>query len=176
VRYRGIAFAGKMGSGKSTATDHLVDHHGASAYSLGYYVRQYLIEELDMDPEEVFAKPTPDHVRDKLQEVGHGMREDDPDYWLRQLMDDIELECEEDEFIVVDDVRYDNESHALAKAGFFVVHLSTLDDDREQHGADHPSDDGLSDDGWVDYYISSFLGDTEYICNSMDYIMEDFFL
>jgi len=144
-RYRGVAFCGKMGSGKSTAADYLVDNYGASAYSLGYYVRQYLIENLEMDPEDVFAKPTPDYVRDMLQNVGHGLREYNEDIWLDQLLSDIETECELDEFLVVDDVRYDNEVRGLQGAGFYIVHLYRAQDHETPHGANHPSEDGLTE-------------------------------
>lgn len=66
------------------------------------------------------------------------MRENDPDYWVRKLVDEIERRYAfGDRIFFVDDVRYQNEFDTLADMGFTMIRVegngNTLTDEQKNH-------------------------------------------
>jgi hypothetical protein len=143
--YRNIALTGKMGSGKSTIADVLMNTYGYRTLSFASPLKGLVIE---ADPLVMYESlhgtvtPVPIHlsdvlasgktfeeakrkypeVRRSLQRIGQGIRRIDPDYWVRNLMERV-LDVPSGTPIVVPDVRYPNELEALAKNGFKTVRV-----------------------------------------------------
>lgn len=64
-----------------------------------------------------------DRYRPLLQAWGALRRQQDPDYWLKQVEDLLEQRGMDKQIIVVDDCRYDNEYAMLKRRGFLFVLL-----------------------------------------------------
>ena len=111
-----IALTGRMRSGKDSVGDYLVTRYGFTKYALGDGVR--LVCRL-LYPETV-AKGKP---RQLYQAVGQGMRQIDPNVWLKYVARNIERDGLEN--IVITDVRQQNEVDMLQRAGFIVVRVNT---------------------------------------------------
>lgn len=115
-----IAFVGKMGAGKSTAAERL---------GVFRYERLSFAEELRTIAVRLYGKEARND-RDILQRLGHGMRQIDPDIWVRPF---------EKAFrhswgiraggnlpglrATVDDCRYPNELEKLRELGFITVRV-----------------------------------------------------
>jgi dephospho-CoA kinase len=143
-----IAFAGKFYSGKSTCAQYADATYDMVLWSFGDYVRNELIESGEATKEEVYAARKSEAVRIKLQTLGEARREENPDYWVNQLLSDIDTIDIED--ICVDDMRYENEAEALRDAGFKLVYVectNLLDPDDPKR--DHESEHGL--DNWMEW-------------------------
>jgi hypothetical protein len=98
-------------------------------------------------------------VRRTLQRMGEGIREYDPDFWLRILLDKVEAADTWNMPVVVSDVRYPNEADALKARGFRMVRvvrpgIPTVEKFRQHISetalADYPADDVLSNSGTLD--------------------------
>jgi hypothetical protein len=69
------------------------------------------------------AKDEMPEVRRTLQKMGEGIREFDPDFWLRLLLDKVDAADKWNMPVVVSDVRYPNEADALKAKGFRTVRV-----------------------------------------------------
>jgi hypothetical protein len=69
------------------------------------------------------AKDEMPEVRRTLQKMGEGIREFDPDFWLRLLLDKVDAADKWNMPVVVSDVRYPNEADALKAKGFRMVRI-----------------------------------------------------
>lgn len=107
-----IAFAGKMGSGKSTAAAILVSK-GFSKLSFADPLYNILYFAQDQ-----IGKP---HEKDRwfLQNVGSWARQNDKDVFVNLLIE-ASKGCK---FAVVDDLRYENELNALKQDGWYCVKI-----------------------------------------------------
>ena len=128
--------AGKSGSGKDVAADHICDRYGykkvAVADAIRDEVANFLYELIegtqdthfqdgphvapvrDAFTEMVYAKPTSHPIRVLLQWWGvEYRRSQDPDYWVKQLV----AKMPEENFVVVSDVRLPIEMDAIHAAG-----------------------------------------------------------
>lgn len=110
-----IAFVGKAGSGKSTATSWMVEHFGCEKLSFAA-------------PLKIMCDTTTD--RDMLQRVGVGVRELIPDGWVNLLRDKLKHSADGYEWRpkVIDDCRFPNEYWALKAEGFVFVEVLADED------------------------------------------------
>lgn len=129
-----IGLAGLMGSGKDAVADILVDMGGYVKYGFGYALRYEIADILKTrecpddypdnlrdiaelyygKPEKLWQKPTPPLMRILLQEHGSEYRRaQDPDYWVRQVMEAIFLLPK----VVLTDVRFENEYRMVKEDG-----------------------------------------------------------
>lgn len=113
-----IAFIGGMGSGKTTAALHLVEHHG--------YVRSSFAEPLKSAAAELWDNPQRAH----LQQLGKAVRSIDPDTLVEPIRTLIDFHHDGGLPVVIDDLRYPNEYWALRELGFKIVKISSRDEDR----------------------------------------------
>jgi hypothetical protein len=137
-----IALVGKARSGKDTIANHLVEWYGYTRVAFADPLKDMalrlnpwismpnppypdgatmrladMVEHLGWDR----AKDDFPEVRRILQECGQGVREIDPEFWIRAAMARI-AKCRTP--VVVSDCRYSNESITLARADFTVVRVT----------------------------------------------------
>lgn len=135
-----IGLLGRKRSGKDTFAARLVDAHGFTRYAfadalkdaalaldpiigqqdlghqfpgtvrLSHHVRQYGWEAAKEHPE----------VRRTLQNMGVGVRNLDPDFWLRHVVDVVRSMGEN---AVITDVRFPNEADAIHALGGYLVRI-----------------------------------------------------
>ncbi len=165
--YNGVAISGKAGAGKSEfgrVLEQRLAHDGLASGHLAFG---------DFVKEEAFrlfgVKKGDDGAREVLVRHGHGMRDADPDYWVKQLAVAHESLMAYGVTSVVTDVRYRNEYEWSKAAGLLLVRVDTLPMDRmvclvkrgEQSDfafSDHPSEVDL-DDAEFDYRFWNPHGD-----------------
>jgi hypothetical protein len=109
-----IAFIGRAGAGKTTAAELLVKHFGYDRLSFAA-------------PLKVACGTTTD--RSLLQNVGTGVRELCPDFWVNLFIHDL-YDGDRAIPIVVDDCRFPNEAHRLGIEGFTVIRVAAASGDR----------------------------------------------
>lgn len=106
-----VALCGKMGSGKSYVSTHLVNINYIRL-GFGDAVKKYCKEIFNMDYKD----------RQLLQKFAKSMRDIDPDVWVKYIENKINLLDSSD--IIVDDVRYPNEYNFLKKKKFIIIKLN----------------------------------------------------
>lgn len=169
MSYRSIALIGKARSGKDSTCAALVGGYAFTRLALadplkemalrmdpliptghGVHVRlSKLIEDVGWE----YAKTHYPEVRRFLQHTGQTIRENDPYYWVRILMDKVDSAEKWNMPVVVTDVRYRNEAEALRLRGFLMVRVqrpdlvSTDTHDSENELNDYPTDETLINDG-----------------------------
>lgn len=136
-----IGLMGRARSGKDTAGAYLTEAHGYRRVSFADPLREAALK-LDpiIDPDASDygaatlsmvvgdfgwerAKDDYPEVRRILQHMGQGVRDLDPEFWIRQALRKVDeaegtgLPC------VVTDVRYPNEVAALHRRGFHLVYI-----------------------------------------------------
>jgi hypothetical protein len=137
---RNIAFVGPMHSGKTTASNYLVEHYGYQRISLADGVKQlasdmlteaaYLLTGNCKHPTVAQINTNKATFRPFLQWLGTdfvreylGM----PTYWIDSFL----LAAQEStKPVVCDDVRFVNEAEALKRAGFEIVRLKRNEAER----------------------------------------------
>ena len=151
-----VAFTGLIKSGKSTAADFLVEHHGFTRISFAAPIRR-MLEGLGLTPEELQAgkeQPcdllggkTPRHA---LQTLGTewGREKISPDIWVLATERTITDLFSKGRRVVLDDCRFDNEARVVQRLGGRVIRIQRLGLVR----GSHPSEQGISPH-LVDYTI-----------------------
>lgn len=138
-----IGLIGKMGSGKDTAADYLINTYGYVRVSFAAPLKELVIEadplvthwthdnvmvpihlsdvleKMDFEA----AKRQYPEVRRVLQRIGQGARRIDPDYWVRMALKEIRDREYDGVPVVVTDVRYLNEALALKARGFTLARI-----------------------------------------------------
>lgn len=176
---RKIGLIGKIGSGKDTAAQVLINTFGYVPVAFASPLKEMVIEadpvvhyrtKLDgvcpvhlsdlLDDGRSFEECKREYheVRRSLQRIGQGARKIDPDYWVRLAEQTISTIEYYQNPIVVTDVRYVNEADMLVRRGFTLVRITrkhpagmTMEDTR---AALHDSETSL--DGYVaDYTITN---------------------
>lgn len=142
-----LGIAGKMGSGKDSIADILIRRFGFSRRSMADALRieaswmldtmvapvdcpdnvRTIIEFGYWEPDAVYIKPTPPDIRILLQWVGQRRREQDEDYWIKQIRVAIrrDLSASTDS-IVIPDIRFENEASLMREFSGEVWHVSRL--------------------------------------------------
>ncbi|MFJ9207488.1 hypothetical protein [Streptomyces sp. NPDC102264] len=143
MSYRHVALMGRAGAGKDTAAARLVSRYQFVRMAFADPLKE---SALRLDPiigaegtsydalpirlSDVVtrygwdrAKTSYTEVRRTLQNLGEGIRADDPDFWLRMGLDKIRIADRWSLPVVVSDVRYANEADALRAAGALMVRI-----------------------------------------------------
>jgi len=116
-----IAVTGKMCSGKTTLCNYLCELEPRfEIFSFGKKVKHVATDLFQMDP----------LVKDRtlLTSLGQKMREIDIDVWINYVIN----QCQDKEYCLVDDLRYQNEYESLVKNGFKIIQLNISPDLQEK--------------------------------------------
>ena len=140
-----IGLCSKARHGKDTVADYLIEKDNFTKASFAFGVKQFAVRHFDLEPEEVFGDKTK-KSRWILQAIGNGCREEfGKDIWIEKLLKHIAGV----EKVVISDVRYRNEAHAIKARDGYVIKIVRPDAPEIECGADHPSemeqDDIVSD-------------------------------
>ncbi|WAL73121.1 hypothetical protein OU787_17375 [Kitasatospora sp. YST-16] len=135
MKYPHIALIGKARAGKDTIAERLVSRFQYTRLAFADPLKDMLLR---VDPlvshslrlSEVVgakgwevAKDEHPESRRLLQYFGQNLRDHDPDFWVRMLMEKVQTADRWGLPVVVSDVRYPNEAAALRKAGFRLVRV-----------------------------------------------------
>ncbi len=108
-----IAICGKMGSGKTTLANSLLEQNPL-------FQRRSLAEGVKKFARFVYDIPEGKKDRILFQKIGDGARRElYEDVWITTMLNN----CKNDEYIVVDDVRYYNEVLKLRKKGWKIIKI-----------------------------------------------------
>jgi hypothetical protein len=131
--HRVIGIAGLMGSGKDAVASALVEQHGYTRIAFADALRKevevgvrtkdypdgmplHLFEILlEAQPEDVYAKPTPDGMRQLLQWHGCFRREENQEHWIHIL--EQQIMSHPDQCFAISDVRFKNEADFIHRIG-----------------------------------------------------------
>lgn len=119
--YPNIAFYGAPGAGKTTGALFL-ERLGFTRVSFAGYHKggiRDIVARMGLDAND----------RHALNVIGMAAREVDPDVWVRNMLREVGWYAKP---VVSDDMRGDNEWHALRAAGFVHVHVVADDSVREE--------------------------------------------
>jgi dephospho-CoA kinase len=107
-----IGIVGRMGSGKTTIANYLVEKYGYKKESLAAPMRQFVTDVLNIDK-------TDPRYRLAMQELGTEWgRKYDNLCWVRHLLNRLEMFS-----VVVDDIRFLNEAKVLHSVGWLLLYL-----------------------------------------------------
>lgn len=127
-----VAFTGPAGSGKSTATRHLIEQHGYTlvkfAGPLKDMMRAIGLSEREIEgdlkekPSYLLCGKTPRHA---MQTLGTEWGRDilGSDFWIRLWRARVEQAASEGKRVVVDDCRFPNEAKAIRQLGGDIYKL-----------------------------------------------------
>lgn len=119
-----IGIAGRIGSGKTTLANFLVEKHGYHKLSFAAHLRTELAH-AGFPGDLLDTKPLPQEIRALMQAYGCAKRYLDVDYWVKKadLSLRLAMDAGRDKF-VFDDLRYPNELEWLKKRGGMSVLIS----------------------------------------------------
>lgn len=172
-----IGLAGQKHSGKTSAANKL-EKSGFARYSFATPLRSMLsvlLKELGHSEEDIDRLLTRDKdqvipglsksSRDLMQTLGTewGRCHVDPDIWIKAARH--RLESSEDDLIVFDDVRFDNEADLIREMGGLIIHVDRGD---LVQNDDHASEQGIFErdgDAFVDndHALDDFLLDVSIV-------------
>lgn len=111
-----IALCGRMGAGKTTAANYLVERFGYQRIGFADAVRDVAAR--------VYGEAARQD-RQKLIDIGMGMREIDPDIWVKAHQTQFEIvQSMGHTPVVVDDLRFPNEWWALKEGDFVIARVA----------------------------------------------------
>ncbi|MCP1487967.1 hypothetical protein J3D48_004280 [Pseudomonas fluorescens] len=137
-----IGLAGLARSGKDTAAQHLVNHHGFQAYAFADPLRDGLMHILNLSPCDFEGEQKEQQLpwlgrspRQLMQSLGTewGRNNVHPEFWLLLAAQNLDLLARTHDNargFVVSDIRFENEAEFIRKRGGRVIHL-------QRHGAQH---------------------------------------
>jgi len=108
-----IAITGKMCSGKTTLSNYICSQEPRfKIFSFGKKVKEVASDLFKMDP----------NFKDRslLTLVGQKMREINSEVWINYVID----QTMDQEFCLIDDLRYQNEYDVLVKNGFKIIQMN----------------------------------------------------
>ncbi|MGP6423894.1 deoxynucleotide monophosphate kinase family protein [Pseudomonas pharyngis] len=130
-----LGLAGLARSGKDTAAQHLVNHHGFQAYAFADPLRDGLMHILNLSPCD-FEGPEKEQPlpwlgrspRQLMQSLGTewGRNSVHPELWLLLAAQNLDLLARTHDTakgFVVSDIRFENEADFIRKRGGLVIHL-----------------------------------------------------
>lgn len=118
-----IGLMGKIGSGKTTVAQILVNNHGFVKVSFADALKQMLVNAKIITYEEAYIKKTP-YARQMLQKIGTDIvrNQIDKDFWVKKTAETInELNKKGINKIVIDDVRFPNEHQFVIDQDGIIV-------------------------------------------------------
>lgn len=169
-----IALSGKMQSGKSTVAHYLEDTYDGSTYSFADQLKESLM--LIGVPRDWLYNTKPDIVRRLMQVYGQVMRDVDEDWWVDIVLDDLEEDYDDDDLVVIDDLRFKNEARKLKDEGFVLVRVTKHPRQLELFPAPGSEDISETDlDDWTewDYVIEAAEEDLARVFEQVDYIINE---
>ena len=110
MRYTKIALSGRMGSGKTTASNYIAAI-SPEAFQISFASKLKEVVQDLFDP--------PEKDRKLLIEVGEKMRQIDPQVWARYTL----RQAAKHDLVVIDDLRLPVEYDLLKKAGYTTIRL-----------------------------------------------------
>ncbi|MBU6959639.1 deoxynucleotide monophosphate kinase [Pseudomonas sp. CVAP len=131
-----IGLAGRARSGKDTAAQHLVNHHGFQSYAFADPLRDGLMHILNLSPcdfeSEQKELPLPwlgRSPRELMQSLGTewGRNTVHPELWLLLAAQNLDLLARTHDTargFVVSDLRFENEAEFIRQRGGVVIHIS----------------------------------------------------
>lgn len=157
-----IAFLGKAGSGKTTAS--IVLQRLEPVYTPVSFARALKVASATIWPEP---------GREELQWLGNAARQFDPDVWINNASVDIETAFKSHRVPVIDDCRFPNEVDCILDYGFFTVRLECREEirvDRLMRNGRFQSQEQLSHitETALDDYVADFTIDTTPFDGSME--------
>lgn len=165
-----IGLSGKAQAGKDTVGAYLVEAHGFKRLSFAQALKDLAVavdpvvgswrddevpNNLQLDPLAGLvaddgwddAKTYPE-VRRFLQNLGQGIRDLDPEFWIRQIQKQLVAQMNEQQtlgpHVVITDVRYRNEADWIRQCGY-VWRIERKDAGLDGDAASHPSENDLND-------------------------------
>lgn len=146
-----IAFLARAGSGKSTAADYLIEHHGAVRVSFAGPLKELARGLMDFNDEQLFGslKETVDGrygmtPRAFMQRLGNNARQCIGEtVWVDAALNAIKKQ--EGRLVVIDDCRYPNEAEALAALPDSRVIKIVSPDRNSAADPNHPSEAGVDE-------------------------------
>jgi len=156
---RVIGLLGRAGSGKSTAARYLRDHHGADVTGLAVPLKEMAREIWEFSSDQLYGDAAVKERVDErwnmsprtvMQRLGQSARQHlGPKVWINGLR--LAINASHAQFVVVEDVRYENEAQAFAEAGWSVVKI--VNPMRESEAdSNHPSEAQV-DTAMYDYLV-----------------------
>tara|TARA_B100001559_G_C16397600_1_gene574225 strand:+ start:526 stop:1077 length:552 start_codon:yes stop_codon:yes gene_type:complete len=107
-----IAITGKMCSGKSTVASYISSLNPLyQTFSFGQKVKNVASDLFNMDPK--------NKNRTLLTSIGTKMREIDPNVWINYIV----KQTQNQDFCIIDDLRYQNEYESLIQNNFKIIQL-----------------------------------------------------
>src|SRR5690625_4402149 len=175
-----IDILGKLRSGKSTISNHLVSAHGFTPVSFGGALKLYaekMFKHSNVYKSEPITRPDPfggvetisyRKPRRLFQDFGEKMRELDPNIWIDHVAERIrliELEAaakSEQARIIIDDLRQPNEYEWARANGFTIVRISADEGTRLERAKQAGDDFDIKDLRHVtEQYVDDFEVDFE---------------
>jgi len=128
-----VGLSGKAGSGKSTIAQQLVDNYGFIKLSFSEELKRLCWHYF---PSIMALGKLNELCRKTLQKIGQVFRDINPNVWVNILISQLNYHLARDSNvrIVVDDVRYLNEVHALLLHGFTIIRVERDVELRKQAG------------------------------------------
>ena len=106
-----IGILGKMGAGKTTLANEFIKQNPK-------YTKLAFADKIKILAKELFGMTTKD--RQLLQQIGEKMREIKPTVWVNYVIE----QAKSLDYVVIDDVRYENEIMALKAHGFKIIYIN----------------------------------------------------
>ena len=181
-----IGISGRQQAGKSTVAEYLKENiDNVLIWGFGTCVKwefleeypalniEYTVQDLDRQGVKEVVLDNGKTIRDELIRIGTERRDEDPDYWVKQWKQHIEL-AEDFDIVIAPDVRFENEVKAIQDLGGMVIRLT-----RNPIDSDDPCDTALDwmDSTEIDCVIANEMmdiDDTNKVCLDIvkDYLNE----
>lgn len=164
-----IAISGKMGSGKTTFANYLIEKHGYTHASFARQLKDSAMELFGLSYEQAYGS---EKDREFLQKFGQSMRELDDDVWVKKLVNSLD----DDSLVIIDDMRHINEYNAMSDAGFLLIRMEATEDIRKERlgerfkNSDHISETALDTHHFP--IVVENIGSLESLYNVADAIYE----
>lgn len=139
-----IAFTGRMGSGKSTAAQLLVNTLGTDkAIILKFAEPLYQMQDVLYG---MAGFPMPEKDRELLQFLGTDWaRKKDPDVWCRLFRAKAQKLLDQGMIVICDDMRFDNEVNTIMGLGGAIVQMIGVQRGSHVINTGHASEHGIND-------------------------------
>lgn len=169
-----LAFSGKATSGKTAAAIYLQDRLGgpekAQRLSFAYELKVRAEEDFGeyFDPSDLTNNKTrllnisgrATTIRQLLIDIGMMYRNIDKDFWLKRLTKRASVCANENQFALIDDMRFPNEYDTLKKMGAVLIRIERpgiqlINDESETSLDNHQFDHTITNDGTLEQYYAA---------------------